>query len=78
MSAEFFIDTNVSFTEEMNHGQDGVTVKNPFLLTLRPRVAGEDGLKPTVLLYSQLSPLYSLCGEAAMGLLGFEPRTKGL
>ena len=30
------------------------------------------------LLYSQLTPIYFLCGEAAMGLLGFEPRTKGL
>ena len=29
-------------------------------------------------LYSQLSPLYFLFGKAEMGLLGFEPRTKGL
>ena len=31
-----------------------------------------------VFLYFQLSPIYFLCSEAAMGLLGFEPRTKGL
>ena len=28
-------------------------------------------------LYFQLSPIYLLCGKAEMGLVGFEPRTKG-